>query len=71
MAIIQKETDLLIYFMSTWLIYPIKGFGVSTLKFHNFESQVHKQKFTYSLYLQEMEKKEYQKKQKDYSYFDY
>lgn len=62
MEITQKETGLLIYFMSTWLIYPIKWFGVIILKFHNFESPGHKQKFTYSLYLQETEKKEYQKK---------
>ena len=51
MEIIQKEIGLMIYFMSTWLIYSIKWFGVISLKFHNFESQGHKQKFTYSLYL--------------------
>lgn len=56
MQITQKETDLLIYFMSTCLTYPIKLFGVIILKFYNFEGQGHK--VTCSLYLQ-VGKKEY------------
>lgn len=50
MEITQKETGLLIYLMSSWLIHHIKWFGVILLKFHHFESQGHKQKFPYSLY---------------------
>lgn len=68
MEMTQKETDLLMYFMSTWLTYPIKLFGVIILKFYNFESQGHKQKVTlFILYKWER----ILKKQKDYSYFDY
>lgn len=66
----QKESGLLINFVLTWLTHPIKCFRVIILKFHNFDSQGHKQKFTYSLSLQEMGKKGYQKKQKDYPYFN-
>lgn len=66
----QKESGLLINFMSAQLMHLIKSFSVITLKFHNFDSQGYKQKFTYSLNLQEMGKKGYQKKQKDYPYFN-
>lgn len=58
------KIGLLLYFTSTWLTYPIKCFGIITLQFHNFESQRHKQKFTYNLYLQETEKKKTPKKHK-------
>lgn len=56
------KIGLLLYFTSTRLTYPIKCFGIITLQFHNFESQRHKQKFTYNLYLQETEKKKTPKK---------
>lgn len=41
MEMTQKATDLLIYFMPTWLTYPVKLFGVIILKFYNFERQNH------------------------------
>lgn len=70
MEIAQKETDLLIYFMPTWLTYPIKVFGVIILKFYNFERQSINKKL-HIVYTLQMERKNTKRKIKDCSYFDY